>query len=31
MDNASENIFSDSKGAGAKSAGSALVAAIFSF
>lgn len=31
MDNASENIFTDSKGIGSKSAGSALIAAIFAF
>ena len=31
MDNASENIFSNSKGLGSKSAGSALIAAIFAF
>ncbi len=31
MENASENVFVDSKGAGTKSAGSALVAAIFTF
>jgi hypothetical protein len=31
IDNASENIFTDSKGQGSKSAGSALIAAIFAF
>lgn len=31
MDNASENVFTDSKGAGTKSSASALVAAVFTF